>query len=329
MMWCREWAAEGSTGLTIGHKRVCKEQAGLCCEAIGNLTGLAHEAVLHLHRVINRATITDNRVLADHASTNEYRRILTTQNRTLVQAGTTANLAVALNHGVDDILGIDNLHTITYDTALGCRDTYLVVNQLAQAVYQGLIVIILHHERSQLRVQFTEEHNITIAHLIEYTDRWSCTIAGPLARLKRRDIRDITVITDGIIVDEVAHFLNQAVITHGYISQCGIVDTRMFEEALSHLDFLLELTQADIAIEHYTVEVVRTKILVNQYSVPILCPAYIVFKYLDLLLCQLSVLSHNCLCVRFKFLYLLLSPFIFFYLLNIIQEVIIRIFLHM
>ena len=35
----------------------------------------------------------------------------------------------------------------------------------------------------------------------------------------------------------------------------------MFEEALSYLYLLLKLTQTDITIEHYAVEVVRTEFL--------------------------------------------------------------------
>ena len=45
----RERATEGSTCLAIGHVGIGKEEAGFCREAIGNLTGLTHEAVLHLH----------------------------------------------------------------------------------------------------------------------------------------------------------------------------------------------------------------------------------------------------------------------------------------
>ena len=168
MVRSRERSAEGGAGLTVGHKRVGKEQTGLGREAIGYLTSLAHEAVLHLHRVVDRATVADNRVLANHTRANEHRRVLTTQNRTLVQSGSATNLAVALDYRVRNILRIDNLHTVTHDAALRRRHPHLVVNQLFQSVHQCLVRVVLHHEGSQLRVQFPEQRHVAVAHLVEY-----------------------------------------------------------------------------------------------------------------------------------------------------------------
>ena len=72
MVGSRERAAESSTGLTIGHITVGEEHAGLCRKAVGNLASLAHEAVLHLHRVGDAATVRDDAVLADNTCADVY-----------------------------------------------------------------------------------------------------------------------------------------------------------------------------------------------------------------------------------------------------------------
>ena len=67
-----EGTAEGCTCLTVGHKRVGKEETGLCGETVCNLTGLAHEAVLHLHGVIDATAVADDGVLTDDTRTDKY-----------------------------------------------------------------------------------------------------------------------------------------------------------------------------------------------------------------------------------------------------------------
>ena len=70
-----EGSAERGTGLTVGHIGVGKEETGLRRETVGNLTGLTHKAVLHLHTVIDRTTVADDGILADDTRTDEYRCI--------------------------------------------------------------------------------------------------------------------------------------------------------------------------------------------------------------------------------------------------------------
>ena len=86
MMGGRERSAESSTGLTIGHIGISEEQAGLSREAIGNLTGLAHEAILHLHRVVDATAIADNGVFADDTRSDKHRGIHRRHHGTLRQA---------------------------------------------------------------------------------------------------------------------------------------------------------------------------------------------------------------------------------------------------
>ena len=114
-----ERTAEGGTRLTIRHKRVGEEQAGFGRKAVGHLTGLTYEAVLHLHRVVDRATITDDRVLTDHTRTDKHRRIHRTHHRAFRESGCTTDLTVTLDDRVGDILGIDDLHIIADKATLG------------------------------------------------------------------------------------------------------------------------------------------------------------------------------------------------------------------
>ena len=76
MMAGRERSAESCTGLAIRHERIGKEQAGFSREAIGNLASLAHEAVLHLHAVVDATSVTDDGVLANNTRSDIYRGVI-------------------------------------------------------------------------------------------------------------------------------------------------------------------------------------------------------------------------------------------------------------
>ena len=280
-----EGSAEGGTGLTIRHKRVGEEQAGLSRKTVCHLTGLTHETVLHLHRVVDRATVTDDRVLTDHTRTNEYWGIHRTHHRTLRESCSTTDLTVTLDNRVGDILRIDDLHIITDKATLGTRHTQLILNHLLQGFLQHLVTVMLHHESSQLTVQLTEDGHVAVTHLVEHRDHAALTKGGIIRRLQRTDVRDITVVTDGIVVDIVTHFLNQTVVTHRHIPQCSVVDARVLREALGHLHHLLEGTETDIPIEHHTMEVIGSEFLSHHHSLPVLCPADIIFQDFNLCLC--------------------------------------------
>ena len=273
MMRGAERSAEGSTGLTIGHEGVGKEQARLSRKAIRDLAGLTHETVLHLHRVVDRTTVTDDRVL--------HR----THHRTLREAGSPTDLTVTLDDRVGDILRIDDLHIIADKATLGTRHTELIFNHLLEGFLQHLVTVMLHHESCQLTVQLAEDGYIAITHLIEYGDDRTLTIGGVIGGLQRTDVRDVTVVTDGIVVDIVTHLLDQTVVAHRHIPQRGIIDTRMLHEALGHLNHLLEGAETDIPIEYHTMEVIGTEPFCYHNSLPVLSPADIIFQDLNLSLC--------------------------------------------
>ena len=128
-----------------------------------------------------------------------------------------------------------------------------------------------------------EEHHIAIAHLVEDADQMAFTKGSTLSGLHRRDIRDIAVVANGIVVDEVANLLDETVVAHSDIAQGGIIDTRVFHKAFGHFHLLLEDTQSDVAIEDDTMEVVGRKLLSDLYALPVFSPTAIILEDLYLL----------------------------------------------
>ena len=207
MMRGRERTTKSSTSLTISHKRIGKEQAGLSRKTIRNLAGFAHKAILHLDRVVDRTAVTDNRVLANHARTNKYRGVHRTHHCTLRQPRSSTDLAITLNDCVRDILCIDYLHVIPDVTTFWSRYTEFVLNHLLEGLLQHLIVLVLYHERCQLTIQFTEDGDVAITHLVENTDYGAFTIRCIVSSFQSADIRNIAVVTNSVVINVVAHLL--------------------------------------------------------------------------------------------------------------------------
>ena len=155
------------------------------------------------------------------------------------------------------------------------------------------------------------------------------TVCSTFGSLHCRHIRNIAVVTNNVVVDEITDFLYQTVVTHRHVTQCGVVDARMLRKALGHFDHLFEFTQANIAIEYHTVEIIGAEVLGHLYSVPVLGPTAIAFKHLNFLLCQLSVISHKCIFFGSKILLLLFLLLLSLLLNYFVKEIIIRILLHM
>ena len=143
----------------------------------------------------------------------------------------------------------------------------------------------LYHKRSQLAVQFTEDGHITVTHLIEYGDHTTFTIGGIVGGLQRTDVRDVTVVTNSIVVDVVTHLFYQTVITHRHITQRGIVDTRVLHKALRYLNHLLKRTETDITIKHHSVEIIGAEPVCHHHALPVLSPADIILQNLNFCLC--------------------------------------------
>ena len=183
MVRSAEGAAESSTGLTISHKRIGEEQARLCRKPVGDLTSLTHEAILHLHGIINRATITDNRILTDHACSDKHWSVHRTHHGTLRQSRGATDFAVTLDDCIGNIFRVDDFHVVTDSSPFRSRHPQLIFYHLLQPLLQASVTVVFHHQRSQLRVQLPEDRHVTVAHLVQHRNHRSLTIGGVVRRL--------------------------------------------------------------------------------------------------------------------------------------------------
>ena len=150
-----------------------------------------------------------------------------------------------------------------------------------KGVAQGLVVLVLHHEGGQLRVEFTEQGDVAVAHLVEHGDGGAGAVGGSLGGLDGGDVGDVAVVADGVVVDEVAHLLDEAVVTHADVAQRGIVDAGVLHEALAHLYLLLEGAQLYVAVEDDPMEVVGTEVLCHLHPRPVFGPAAVGFEHVN------------------------------------------------
>ena len=150
MVRCREGSAEGGTRLAISHVAVGEEHAGLGSKAVGNLTCLANEAVLHLHAVGDAAAVADDGVLADDSRANIHRGVSRRHDGTVGKTGGAIDFAVVLHHGIGNLLRVDNLHAIADGSPLGLGEAYLFIDESCDVVLQLLVLEVFHHEGCQL-----------------------------------------------------------------------------------------------------------------------------------------------------------------------------------
>ncbi len=113
---------------------------------------------------------------------------------------------------------------------------------------------------AKLAVQIAEEDDVSFAHLVEHAHQVSLAVGSSLGGFHGRDVGDVAIITNGVVVDEVAYVFDEAVITYGYIAQGGIVDAGMLYEALAHLHILVEGADVYFAIEHHAVHEVGLEV---------------------------------------------------------------------
>jgi hypothetical protein len=114
------------------------------------------------------------------------------------------------------------------------------LDELSDVLLQFLVGEMLHHEGSQLTVEIGEENHVSFAHLVEHAHQITLAEGSSLGGFHRRDVGDVAVITNGVVIDEVAHVLDETVVSDGYVSQGGIVDAGMLYEALAHLHILVD-----------------------------------------------------------------------------------------
>ena len=76
----------------------------------------------------------------------------------------------------------------------------------------------LHHKGCKLAIKVVEEDHIAVAHLVQYRDEITFPVCSTLRSLHDRDVRDETVVTDGVVINIIPHLLNKAVVTNGHIT---------------------------------------------------------------------------------------------------------------
>ena len=141
-------------------------------------------------------------------------------------------------------------------------------------VFERLVAEMLHHEGGKLAIEVVEEDDVAVAHLVEYGDEVALAKGGSLGRLHLRDVGDIAVVADSVVVDVVACLLDEAIVADGDIAERGVVDARVFLEAGAYLDVLLHLAQSDVAIEHHAVVKLRCPAFYGyRHPLPVLGPA--------------------------------------------------------
>ena len=272
-----EWTAEGGASLAVAHIAIGEKHALRSGEAIADLAGLAHEAVLHLHRIDDAGALADDRVLDDDTGAHIDVAVVGAQQRAVAQPAGTVDLAFVLDDGIGDLFRVDDLHAVADDATVGHIFFHLARDDVAQLGLHLLVAGVLHHEGSELRVEVVEEHHVAFAHLVEHADEVAFAVGGAFGGLEGADIGDIAVVADFIVVDIVADVLNQTVVANCYVAQCRIVDTTMLEETICYFHVLLGGAQADVAVEHDTVEEVGLEVLVDENGCPILSPAAVIF----------------------------------------------------
>ena len=183
-----------------------------------------------------------------------------TQQGAVAEPGSSVHLAEVVDDTVGNFLGIDNLHVVAYLSAFRHLVVDVGLDELSDLLLQFLVGEMLHHEGGKLTVQIAEENDVSFSHLVEYAHQVALTVGCSLGGFHGRDVRDVAIIPDVVVVDEIAYVLDEAVITYGYIAQGGIVDARVLYEALAHLHILVEGADVHFSIEHHAVHEVRFEI---------------------------------------------------------------------
>ena len=105
------------------------------------------------------------------------------QQGAVAESGCTIYLAEVIDHAVGYLLGVDNLHVVSYLSAFWHLGVYIALDEQAYLLLQFLVGEMLHHECSQLTVQVAEKNDISFAHLIEYTYQVSFALGSSLCGL--------------------------------------------------------------------------------------------------------------------------------------------------
>ena len=168
-----------------------------------------------------------------------------------------------------------------------CRVLALDFNVLSYDAADGfgesLVLLILHHEGCQLRVQSVEYHDVPLADFVENRNNRSLAVGCPRRCFDGADIADVATFPYLIVVDVVPDVLDEAVVSDAHVLEHGIPDAAMLAEVVSHFDFFPVGAELYGAVEFNVPDVVGRERLGYMYRVPVLCGAA-----LSLQLCYLA-----------------------------------------
>ena len=109
------------------------------------------------------------------------------------------------------------------------------LHHLSHSLKERSVAGIFDHEGGQLAVEPPEEDYVARSHLIEHGYHFSLAKGALIGGLHGGEVGDIAVVTYDIVVDVVPDILYQAVVSHLYVPERGIVDARVLVESLAHL----------------------------------------------------------------------------------------------
>ena len=201
-------------------------------------------------------------------------------------------MATIVNHGIIDGACVYYTHMVADGAARGTGVGYRLLHHALESSHHGLVITVLDHERRQLAVQFTQQQQVTIAHLVEDGDGVALAIIRLAVSVDSAHVGDIAAVADGHVVQVVADILDQAVVADSHVAQRGIVDAAVLHKAFGNLYCSASVTQTRPAIKLHSVTTARIKIGRHLNFIPVLCPTVIPFQGFDLLVGQLEVFFH-------------------------------------
>ena len=158
----RERTAERRAGLTVAHVTIGKEHTGRSGEPVADFAGLAHKAVLHLHRIDDARSMADDGILADHTRSDIHIGLGRAQDGAVAEARRTVHLTIVADVRVGYFLRIDDLHARSEGATVGACGFDFLADEPANAVFQLLVLEMFHHESGKLTVEMLKEDEVSM-----------------------------------------------------------------------------------------------------------------------------------------------------------------------
>ena len=168
----------------------------------------------------------------------------------------------------------------------------MTLHHLSHSLKERSVAGIFDHEGGQLAVEPPEEDYVARSHLIEHGYHFPLAKGALIGGLHGGEVGNIAVVTYDIVVDVVPDILYQAVVSHLYVPERGIVDARVLVESLAHLYLSVEGSYGDISVEHNPMHIVRVKPFSYSHTCPVLCLTSVFLQDVYFIPGQKSVVVH-------------------------------------